>query len=432
MKSNKSKKTLVIRGLAVFVLIACALFFLNDRKQVFLRECTRLLEGALRRGTDLNVRIGHMEGHWLGLVVFKQVEVSAPWLELPDAEIFKAKEIQFRYRFLDFLSKTLYSKVEIVVDRPTVRWRPGIHLKKPSFPFFGWMRQWALSQKTHFVVRVKDLTLILEDSPVQFEGVDLFFENHAFKIDIPISHFPVAEFDFSSLIHIHGQFQSSLMGQPDVFTGQIRTEGTVVNWAPFPEESSFDFSFSEEKFKITSSNFFGGIACVGEVDLANDYQIEFSLKAKNYPLSFLEPFLKKEPGFSLQGKLDLDSRFYGNPLSPQVEGHFYLEGGWVARGGFKAMDIHVTGFYPTLRLEDSRLFLEDGTAVRFSDAALDVKDLFRFDTYQRLVAEAGKDRVMSEVLMQKILGDQLIPQGSLKLEFKENEEFVGVERRMKF
>ncbi len=477
MKAVKERKKLLRVSVLIVLFLACAFLFLSTRKEAIKRECTRFLEVGLGRSIEADVKIGKISGHILGFVSFKDIEVSEPWLPTERGVLFRAKEIQFRYRLLDFLSKKFDAKLEVEVKSPEIYWRPRLGLKKPSFPFLGWMRQWALSQKRQVAVRIKNMSFVLGYEEKKFSGIDITYEDNSFQIKVPVTHLTLAQLDISSEIYVEGRFESGLGEGLDSLQGTIRTEGTIINWQPLPHESSFDFIFSEVGFGVTSNNFMGGVEVTGEVDFTNDYSIDFLIKAPAYPLSNLGPFLGAGSNFSPQGRIDLETHFHGSPWAPSVESRARIYKGWLTQKDFKAMDVNVTGVYPTVHLEDSRILLEDGSVMRFADKVMEAKELFKEKTYEALVDEAQQDTVVMgdwefsrprdskdqpEFLMQRSLGEKasvhfrkfndqeetldsfetrdmevgfeyrLRAKDFLKLEFREDEEFVGVERKMRF
>ncbi len=457
-------------------LAGAVLLFLQNRREVFLDESRHFVESVISRGTDFNVKIGSISGDFLGFVSVKDVEARESWFgpEVPPA--FKAKEIQLHYRFLDFLSKKFDSDIKLVVRQPEIRWAPRIRLKKMDFPFLRWMREWAVSKKRHIVIHVEDMSFIFGYDRKEMKGIDIFYKNNSFQLEIPVSHVNMAESDVTSLVKVKGHL-ARLPDGNDALIGHIHTEGTVINWKPLSEESKFDFIFTEDYFRLVSSNFLGGIGVTGEVDFKDDFNLDLSIEALGYSLDNLSTFLSADAAFKLQGHMDLDIQFSGSPWAPQVNGHTRIYRGWVSRRDFKAMDLNMAGVYPTVKLEGSRILMEDGTSMRLADRTLEVKDLFREKTYENLVAEAQQDTVVwgdwefsrpkdardqSEFLMQRILGDKarvhlreyndrneafdsidskrvevgfeyrLRAKDSLKLELREDEEFVGIERKLKF
>jgi len=168
---------------------------------------------------------------------------------------------------------------------------------------------------------------------------------------------------------------------------------------------------------------------------------------------------------------------HGSLWAPAIESRWRIYEGVFGKRSFKAMDVSVEGVYPTVRIADSRILLQDGSSMRIADKTLEVRELFQEKTYERLVSEAEQDTVVwgdwelsrqkgnndrSEFVMQRNLGEnanvhftkfsegdkplesrdskkmevgfeyRLRAKDSLKLELRDDEEFIGVERKMKF
>jgi len=467
--------------LVVVAFFATSVFlFLKSRKEVLIVEGTKLLEQGLSRGTDLRVKIGSVHGHILGFISFKDVELDDPAALAGSPPVLKIKEIRLRYRFLDFLSKSFDSKIQIVIDKPVVHWKSSISLKKPEFPFFKWMRDWGLSQKSHVTVKVKNMELIYGPDKNKLSGINLYYENNAFRAEVPLSHINVASSDLSSVINVEGSFEPGFLDTKETLRGHIHTEGSVVNWKPLREEFKMNFIFTEDDLRAFSSNLLGGVEFNSRIDFTKDYDVDITLKTQGYPFINFEPFLSASSYFNVDGNIDLNLHFYGSPWAPTIEGHARLHKGWGSRKDIKALDVNVIGIYPTVRLEGSRVILEDGSVMRLADKTLEAVELFRDKTYEKLIGEAQQETVVwgdwefsrprdikdqPEFLMQRVFGEntrlhlrkfneynedwdtsqtdndkvevgleyKLRSKDSLKLELKDNsEEFVGIERKMKF
>lgn len=476
-KAKQGRAKMLMKVGLVLLLIIGAFLFLKHRKETFIRECTRHLEASLSHGTDYKVRIGRVSGHLAGFVSFRDVKVEEPWLPEGEETVFQAEEIRFNYNWLDFFSKNFISKMEMTVTKPVVFWHPRVGLKKPDFPFLTWIRDWAISQKNRLVIRIQSMTLIMGDQKKAIRNIDISFEDNVFHAEIPLSHIRLGASDLSSVIKFEGRFESGITMEQDALRGQITTEGTVINWKPLPYEAQFDFDFSREGFHMSSSSFLGGAEVSGRIDFLEDYNIDWNFKAQNYPLSNLDPFFGFGKDMGPQGRMDVTARFRGSPWAPAVEGRCRITDGWVSKKAFKAMDVSVQGVYPTVRLSDSHILLQDGSSMRIADKTLEIVELFKGKTYESLVNEAQQDTVVwgdwelsrqkddqdrPEFMMQRNFGDKanvhftkftsndkpiesrqsselevgfeyrLRAKDSLKFEFRDDEEFVGVERKMKF
>ncbi len=476
-KAKKNSSRSAVKIALIFLLIGGSFLILKHRKETFVKECTRLLESSLSHGTDYKVHIGKVSGRLVGSISFKDIHVDAPWLPEEETSVFRADEIRFNYHWPDFFSKKPNSSIEVVVTKPVVYWRPRVGLKKPEFPFFSWIRDWAISQKNRFVVRLKSMTVIMGYQKKELKGIDISYEDRQFHAEIPLSHLKLGGSDLSSVIKLEGRFESGNTIAEDTMTGQITTEGTVINWKPLAEEAKLNFDLSRKSFRVNTINFLGGVEITGRVDIADDYNMDFTMKAENYPLANLVPFFGFEKESVARGRIDTVTRFHGSLWAPAVESRWRIYEGWLGKKAFKAMDVSAEGVYPTVRITDSRILLEDGSSMRIADTTLEARELFKAKTYETLVAEAQQETVVwgdwelsrqkdssdrPEFMMQRNFGDKtnvhftkfstdnkpaetrdsknmevgfeyrLRAKDSLKFELRDDEEFVGVERKMKF
>ena len=476
----RHRKKKLIRFLLLAALVAAAVFFVKERKDFLVHQAKASLEALLSRESDFEVHIGKVSGRFLGEIRFDGVEVLTPGAG-PESErlFFRAKEISVRYRLLDFLSKEFNSKISVLVQDPEVYCRQKVRVSHRSdFPFFSWMRQWALARRDIIGVRVNGMNVLFPSQKYKLEGINLSYEDNKLKAEIPLRHIGFGTMDISTVINAEGDFHLGFFGAEDSIEGEIHTEGTVVNWSPLPQESEFHFSFSRSKFQLTSADLLGGIQIQGNVDFQKDYHMRWDIDARDYKLSNLDFLLKTTPKSLLPSRFDLDLHFEGSPFSPSVEGSTRIYDGYIGHKTFKAMDLQIEGVYPTVKLENSRILLSDETVMRFADTTLEFRELFRAKTYVRLVTEAQQDTVVwgdwefrrpqdgsdkTQFLLQRTLGDRaklnfrdykrddspiaqpndsdrveasleykLFGKNSLKLGLRDDEKFVGVERKVKF
>lgn len=475
------KRTLVKWALTALAVSAC-LFFVRLKKETLVRECTHFLESALGRSTGVRVHVGKVSGNLLGRVRFRDIEIQKPWLPEDSRTFFKAEEIQFRYRFLDFLSKRFDSKVQVEVKNPEIHWisYPGVR-KKPAHPLMNWMREAAFAQRNNFTLDVEGLALVLGEGRVKLSGIDFFFDNDHFRAKIPLTHVKLAGADFTSVVNAEGHFELGFNSHDDAFRGQIRTEGTVINWQPLADEARFDFTFYEDSLRVSSAGFLG-LAWRGQIDLGGEMNVDLSVRGENIPLANFNALFNVPREASLTGRFDIDSRLRGNWEAPRISNRTRIYRGWAGKKSFKAMDVNFSGVYPTVRLSDSRILLEDGPAMKFADKTLEMQELFKEKTYQMLITESQQDTFVwqgweisrpqsvwkggvnpeydflmqrpvgeeGKLLLKRLKPDADVPERSqeprmevgfeyhleskdlLKLELREDEEFVGVERKVKF
>lgn len=474
----KSRNRKFLRAFLLVALVAAAALFVQQRKEFLIAEAHRSLEQILSHESEMEVTIGKVGGNLAGEVRFEDVRILRRGIEAPSERlVFSAKRVSVHYRFIDFLSKKFGSKILIEMDRPSLIWRPRLRMSADyEFPFLEWMRDWAASQRDNIVLHAKDLEVMAPATGIRIEGVELSYGANRLSAAVPLRHLTFGSMDVSTVIKAEGEFKLGLFGGQDSIDGEIGTEGTVINWSPLPEESKFTFQFSRSGFRLSPSRVLGGIDLEGEIDFRRDLETRWSLTAENYPLSNLAFLFKSSLEKVLPSHADVELRFEGPMLSPSVQGRARIYNGHVGKKTFKAMDLNVSGVYPTVHLENSRLLLQDDSVMRFADRTLEFRELFRDKTYSSLVNDAQQEMVawgdweirrdrdikdQSQVLVERAFGDRarvnlheyreestiqnpetqklevgleyrLTDKNKLKLGVREDDKFVGVERKMTF
>ncbi|MBI4353251.1 MAG: hypothetical protein HY593_04910 [Candidatus Omnitrophica bacterium] len=422
------------------LLAAAAVFFvLNSRKETVAAGLSRSLVSYLTQGSDYEVKIGKVTGNCLGFIGFQNVQVLRNGGGGEGEVFFGAKAIEFRYRFWDFLLKEL-GPVHIVVKSPELYWNPRIGLRKPSLPFLGWMRQWALSRASRLQIQVEGMVVFFNDRRFRVTGIDAFFGRNSFWAEIPLRHIDWGGADLSSIIKVKGHFDLGGELAGDTLIGEMGTEGTVINWRPVPEEAALDFILTKEKFSVHSSRVWGGMELEGAVDFTNDYASDFNLKTEDYPLRELASlFSGVSQSRGMPQRVDFQIHAYGNPWLCNVEGSARVENGFIGERSFKVMDLAFQGVYPTLHLSNSTIRLEDDTVMHLANKALEVKDFFKEKTYHALVGEAPQETVVwgdwelqNTGEAQVGFGYRLRPKHTLRFGLRQDEEFIGVEKKLRF
>ena len=475
----KRRHQKVLRIILIAALLAAVVFFIKERKDFLIQDAKNSLEAVLSRESDYRVQIGKISGRFLGQIRFENIRVLSPGLS-PEEErlVLQIAEISFHYRLLDFLSKKFDSRITVVIQSPEIWWKPRVRLSRQNdFTFLRWMRRWALAQKDIIDIRIINMSLIFQPQQIKLEGINLSFENNKINAEIPLRHLTFGGMDISTVIKASGDFHLGFFGSEDALQGELKTEGTVVNWSPLPEESVFNFYFSQSDFNLTSANVLGGIRISGDVDFQKDYRMIWDIHAENYLLSNLDFILKTSPSKLLPSRVDIDLHFEGNPLAPGVEGRARIYDGYVGKRMFKVMDLFVSGIYPTVKIQNSRLLLPDDSVMKFAEKSVEFRELFRLKTYEQLIGEAQQDTVVwgdwefrrprdmkdnPEFLLQRALGDRarlnfrdykrdetlqnsdesdkvevgleyrLAGKNLLKFQVREDEQFLSVEQKVKF
>jgi len=452
------------------------------KKDALVREGATFLQNMLSRETKLGIRIGKISGKINGVVRFEDVTLEDPALPEGLRTLFRAKRVEFRYRLWEFLTKNFQAKLLVNVTDPELYWRPDMQRRNDSPPFFYGLRDLLLTQRERLSLRVKNLTFIAGEG-MKFPGIGMDYENDTFRIDVPLRHFQLGENDINTELKLRGRFEWGLLRSDDKLVGEMYTEGSVFNTQPLPWESRFDYTLTRDGIRMDNSTFLGGFQLTGEVRFGEKDTADILLSAKDYPIKNLEQFLGRGVPGAYDGQLSMEARLHGplNELAAEVNAR--VDGGHIGTGNYRSMTLHASGVYPTLTLSDSHLLMEDGTQMRFADQPVELWELFSSHTYRTLITSASQENVslggwgfkrpidenqQSEFLLERSLGQnaqllvrkynetdedrrvmepaeerdrqdmevgfefRLRPEDKLKYTVREDEQFVGVERKLSF
>lgn len=456
---------LLLAGVAVFV-------GLRDRKEWLQRKSALFLETFLSRETKFNIHIGKISGDLLGYIRLEEVRIEDPALPKEEALLFTAKEARFRYQLRDLITKRYEPTFELYFREASVFFRPTAGVRRRQLPLWGWLRQMAGPDRRDVKVLMEGLELV---SPaLTISGIDASFKDDSFEIEVPLRHVNIAGSDVSSTLKVTGRFDREVFGRSEQASGTLRTEGTIVNWKPLEFESEVHYEISRDGMTLASSDFLGGVAMTGSVDFEKSDELQFDLKTENYPLDRLAAFFRSG-GLALPGRVDLEAKLRGYFFAPHTEARLRIHDGWVEGHAFKTMDVQLQGIYPTLLLTDSRILMHDGSMMRLADRAMEVSELLRGEGFRSLVSGVQQESVSwgnwefkrlkdindePEFLMERHLGDRAslqlrrsneeeaidqsepsemgvgfeyrLTKEALKFEVKEDESFLGIERKMQF
>lgn len=469
------------RGPFVFLLwaafFAAAAILIVQKKDVLTSDAAAFLERTVERETGLRVHVDHVGGDLTGSLRLEGFTITDP--QRPEEPpVFQARVIEARYRLVDFISKRFSSKISIHAKDVDVYWSARSGLKRDSFPVLRWLRDWVLAQKDNWKVEADNVRFTAAGRR-PLEDISFSFSGDSFEATVPFRHAEWFGADISTTLSVNGKFSLGLGRAADSLAGVLRTEGTIVNWAPLNEESSLDFVMTRDTLSVGPSTVLGGIRVEGSLSFRDGPEVLLRLQADDYPLSNWAPFLRIDRNSPLPTRTDFDLRFQGNPWAPTVEADARIYEGWISRNRFKALDLHLDGVYPTLRLSDSRILMPDDSVMRFAETTLEVSQIFSEKILKRLVAEAQQDTIVwgtwelkraqgqekeeDDFLMQKTLGShthlqfrkygepekderdpsdpakmevglvyKLQSNDSVKIGLRDDERFVGVERKMSF
>ena len=460
----------------LFVLLAAG--FVWVKKDSIRAEFGRFFTNRAWTLLGVKVHVDRFGGNIVESLALRGVRVSSPTASAVEGldTVFEAEEISFHYRIPELITGNFAGWFRIVMTKPAiyadVPLRPHTSLDprwRELFRIFIQVLK-GMRRKTQIVIRGG--TVVWRDAEGAVSGVEGTLQDQEFNLALTLNHVGLAGNDLSTELNLRGHLKSDA-GERQTLIGFVMTRGTIINWKPVPHESKLSFTLTDETLTIADSSILAGFEMKGAVHFTDPPDMNLIIRTKNYPLDQLNEFLILPPEKQLSGIADVSIDLDGSPLAPMTKGEITIKDSRMSRRPIKNMQIHLEGVYPDLRISNSRVVLEDGTTMAFAKENVSVSDLFSSRTYEALVTRTDQDDVIwgdwrlkreereESMVIQRDLGNQMnvkyekfeqdeadvksAPQrdeveleyllsgkDSFKVKLKDDEEFVGVEKKMSF
>ena len=283
-----------------------------------------------------------------------------------------------------------------------------------------------------------------------------------------LKHWPVGAVDLSTDVKFDAEFKEK--SEVPMLTGTLNTTNTIINYRP-AEELSAQFTVRKKAVEILGLKWGKTFRLVGKVNLEapNDLEIIALLDGTKLEdlMSFWGESVKNVVSGTVKGRLEIDG-----PLDTCVSrGHITARGGHIGDVYYENAVIHLTGKGPMVMVGDSRIYRETGYLLL--DGELDFSQLGKRNIFEDIIIKTddqsivwegwdiSKETVTDTVNLKKRIGEELEigfvapvepadelkeeePEGafemryklkesdSLKIQIREEEEFLGVEHKIKF
>ena len=385
--------------------------------------------------------------------------------------IFEAEKVRFHYRLTDAFTRRLSGWAKITLDRPVFYADVPFTMteRRPSRTFELFSKLVAkVRNKTELVIRGGRISWAANEGTIS--GIEGTIEDREFRLSVSVNHLKSPRMDFSSQFDVNGRLEN-VEGR-DRLAGSFQTRGTVVNWKPVAHESTLSYVLTTDWLEIPESNILGGVRVSGRIDYSERPVADLLVLARGYPLEGLNDIFILPSEKRLSGLANARLKLTGALTQPMVEGRVLVKDSRMGERPFKNMQLNLRGVLPELRISESRMVLPDGTTMNFANQTLHVREFLDTQTYERLVTRTDQTDVSwkdwrlsrmdtdDSVLLQREMGEmkfsyekfqndeadlaseekkdesslEYLIEGanSLKVQMKEEEEFIGVQRKVAF
>jgi len=285
-----------------------------------------------------------------------------------------------------------------------------------------------------------------------------------------LKHWHMGGLDIATNITMNAELDNSKTKIP-ILTGVINTEKTIINYKPC-KELSLQFALRKKVFEILGLKWGKSFRLVGKIELIEPHNIELVALLDGTKLDELVSYIGENIASVISGTVNGKLEVEGPLANPTSKGHITARVGKIGDIYYENAVIHLLGKGPMITIGDSRIYKETGYLLLGGE--LDLRKLGKRNIFEDMVVKtddqtivwegwditrepAGdqvslKKKVNEDVevgfkaplaegdrdwqesnnkgeieLQYKIKGNQ-----NLKMQLKGEEEFLGVERKIKF
>lgn len=319
---------------------------------------------------------------------------------------------------------------------------------------------------------LKIVQLYLEKEPFgknQIEIQGTISPQLDFSFWVKLNHLIVGEFDLVSGITIEGRAVRTSDQKVDLIFGQLKTFQSVINYKPF-EEIEATYLVTNQMVRILTAKVSENFLLFGTIGLVSPYEADLVIGIEGMELAKLAMFTELEKEDVISGSIDGELKIYGPIARPHIRGWLEASNGNIGTLKYKLAKLNLKGEGAHIEIADSWIFREEGTfllegpinltlplrgnltkgLVIKSDQTMvwegwdikgggsdrpqlslkkDIGDdfLISFETngFDEFLGEEKSENELG--LEYKLWGDK-----SLKMELKEDEEFLALEHKLKF
>jgi hypothetical protein len=289
-----------------------------------------------------------------------------------------------------------------------------------------------------------------------------------FTLNINATHLKLLGFDFLSNYNINGRLNYGKDNRLESVVGDFSTSGSLINYDPIREIKG-TYELIGDKLRLLGLNYGDVVFVNGAFSLASPNEIDLSFKFKGAQLGGLMD-LTMERGL-ISGLVFGDIRVYGDPeKNLRIDGQVDFLNGNIGIVRYNSAKVSIKGSSEKLEFFNSKVYTDD--EVLTLEGRMDLKDMGTSRAFRNIVIKSDPNTVVwagtsvtrvvggEEYVSGRDIGEQfrvnfktysaqqaqqerpkedeveleykLGKPGNLKLRMNENNDFFGVERKVRF
>jgi hypothetical protein len=290
-----------------------------------------------------------------------------------------------------------------------------------------------------------------------------------FKITADIDHLEINKQDVVSLIESEVKVNKTQENKFKNIEGNIKTNILILNYTPV-ENIKGSFIWSGGFLKINELSMGDNFLIRGTVSYNAQESVDLNAEINNLKIEDLSRFKAASRDFVFSGTVNSTIDIKGDLRKPKISVRLATSGGRLQDIQFKPTNLLLYGTYPILTVTEGRINREEGYLAL--DGFIDLRKIKIGRAMEDLVIKSEKETMVwrgwdvvrkeadSEIRLKRAVGDDIsllykthIEDGrsslkrnrdelelkygisekrSFKLRLRENEEFIGLENKIKF
>lgn len=380
----------MIALLLIFAGVVCV-YHVFKSKQIDQRF-VQFLKSRFSEDFGLKISIGKVYANPSGIISISDVRLTVP-VNGQITPIFLSKKVSFKYSIADLFRQKFSGWFDIILEEPTfysnVPFDGRVEKSRSLEIFSGLIHR--VKKKARLVIQRGTVVWIGQEGVVS--EISGSVEGREFNFHLTLNHIRLQQFDVTTTLHITGIVEDQVNEREPKLLGKLSTNGSVINWKPIPEEATIAFELTKDSLIIQSAKILGGFDLSGVIGHTSHTNVDLVLETFQYPLAQMHDILSFKGGSPLGTFLDAKLQFKGSAQQPTIDGQVTIQNPEGKDKRFKNIQLNFSGVYPEINLSESRMVAANGSVMRFSNRRMPVQELFKVDTYERMIRQTEQTSV---------------------------------------
>lgn len=466
------------KAILIFLLFLSAIAFFENRVEAFAPELKGIAEGRIEEifGKNLGISIGSINGGIVRPFVLRDVKISNKDPKKP-SRLFDIRSMVSNYRVWDFIFPKSFKRTPtIAIDFETKNREISAYLVFEGTIDNAAVRGYVSifgADKMDVEGRLKNgiARLILRPKTGLIKVESNFAADGVLLTSIKISHFKFRSLDIAGDVVIRNITVKSVIDQKEESCeGEIEASNVILNYKPFFDLKA-SYKISKETLEISKLDIGGMFYLNGKFGLSEPHLLDIVALTDNMNLPQVLSSFDAHYGSFVSGTINSKWELKGAIGDLKSDIHLEMRKGRIGEMNFEYLSASLKGDGPMIRIEDSRITRESGPLVLGGE--MDLRRMGKDSIFENIKILDGEntmvwdgwdtakwqdvrefkmiknvaggfnigfkkfvnDDKVDESLRERDqfeLGYNLHPNDSIKLKFKDNSNFFGLEHKDKF